>query len=129
MMYCTCQQHVFSSSYHHSKFISRMSDFDDHPFSLPQNWGKHMDFQKNFFASEVKIFEITFCLLSFCRNLMITVRKVVDDFLASYYGSLTTESSHFVWSITLQNLTQFQKSLVFWISIRSSICLWNLRKI
>jgi len=26
-----------------------MSDFDDYPFSLPQNWGKRMDFLKIFF--------------------------------------------------------------------------------
>jgi len=36
------------------------------------------------------------------------VLKSVDDFLASSYASLTTKSSHFVWSITLQNLSQFQ---------------------
>jgi len=32
-----CEQHVCLSSYHHSKFMSRMSDFDDYPFSMPQN--------------------------------------------------------------------------------------------
>ena len=36
------------------------------------------------------------------------VLKLVDDFLASRYASLTTKSSHFVWSITLRNLNQFQ---------------------
>jgi len=46
---------VCSSSYHHSKFMSRMSDFDDCPFSLPQNWGKHMDFLKFFFTTEERI--------------------------------------------------------------------------
>jgi len=45
---------------------------------------------------------------------MITVRmivsKLVDDFLVSFYTSLTTKSSHdFVWSITSHNLNQFQK--------------------
>ena len=32
------------------------------------------------------------------------VLKLVDDFLASCYVSLTTNISHFVWSVTLQNL-------------------------
>jgi len=41
--------------------LSRMSDFDDYPFSLPQNWGKRMDFLKIFFTSEDKIFETTSC--------------------------------------------------------------------
>jgi len=40
--------------------------------------------------------------------------KLVDDFLASCYASLTIKSSHFVWSITSQNLNQFLKKLVFW---------------
>jgi len=38
-----------------------MSDFDDYPFSLPQNWGKCIDFLKIFFKSEVKILETTSC--------------------------------------------------------------------
>ena len=42
------------------------------------------------------------------------VLKLVDDFLAGHYASLTTKSSHFVRSITLQNLNQFQKYLVCW---------------
>ena len=42
------------------------------------------------------------------------VLKVIDDFLASHYASLTTKSSHFWWSISSQNLNQFQKNLVFW---------------
>jgi len=29
------------------------------------------------------------------------VLKLVDNFLASHYASLTTKSSHFVWSMTL----------------------------
>jgi len=35
------------------------------------------------------------------------ILKLVDDFLASRYTSLTTKSSHFVWSITSRNLNQF----------------------
>jgi len=41
------------------------------------------------------------------------VLKLVDDFLASHYASLTTKYSHFVWSITLRNLNQCQINLVF----------------
>jgi len=41
--------------------MSRMSDFDDYPFSLPQNWGERMDFLKIFFTSEDKILQTTFC--------------------------------------------------------------------
>jgi len=36
------------------------------------------------------------------------VLKLFDEFLASRYASLTTKSSHFVWSMTLRNLNQFQ---------------------
>jgi len=61
-----------------------MSDFDDYPFSLPQNWGKRMDFLKFFFTSEDKILETFFS------------QVFVDYFLASHYASLTTKSSHFV---------------------------------
>ena len=42
------------------------------------------------------------------------VLKLVDDFLASHYASLTTESSHYVWSITSWNLNRFKKKIVFW---------------
>jgi len=42
------------------------------------------------------------------------ILKLVDDFLASRYASLTTKSSHFVWFMTLRNLNQFQQNLVFW---------------
>jgi len=36
-----CQiKHVCLSSYHHSKFMSYMSDFDDYPFSLPPGFLK-----------------------------------------------------------------------------------------
>jgi len=38
------------------------------------------------------------------------VLKLVVDFLASCYASLTTKISHFVWSITLRNLNQFKKN-------------------
>jgi len=37
--------------------MSHMSDFDDYPFYLHQNWGKLMDFLKFFFTSEGKILE------------------------------------------------------------------------
>jgi len=40
--------------------------------------------------------------------------KLVDDFLASRYASLTTKSSHLVWSITLRNSNQFKKNFVCW---------------
>jgi len=40
--------------------MSRMSDFIAYLFSLPQNWGTHMDFLKIFFTSE-DIFETTSC--------------------------------------------------------------------
>jgi len=36
------------------------------------------------------------------------VLKLVDNFVASCYASLTTKSSHFIWSITSRNLNQFQ---------------------
>jgi len=36
------------------------------------------------------------------------------DFLTNYYTSQTTKSSHFVSSITSQNLNQFQENLVCW---------------
>jgi len=39
---------------------------------------------------------------------------LVGNFFASHYASLTTKSIYFVWSITLRNFNQFQKSLVFW---------------
>jgi len=42
------------------------------------------------------------------------VLKLADDFLASHFASLTIKSTHFVWSITLQNLNQNQKNLVCW---------------
>ena len=35
-------------SYHHSKFMLLLNDFDDYPFSLPPNWGKRMDFMHLF---------------------------------------------------------------------------------
>ena len=42
------------------------------------------------------------------------VLKLIDDFLASRYASLTTKSSHFLWFITSWYLNQFQKNLVCW---------------
>jgi len=36
------------------------------------------------------------------------VLKLVDDFLASHYASLTTKSNHVVWSITSRSLNQLQ---------------------
>jgi len=41
--------------------MSRMSGFNGYPFSLPQNWGKRMDFLKIFFTSENKILETASC--------------------------------------------------------------------
>jgi len=41
--------------------MSCMSDFDDYPFSLPQNWGKHINLKKFFFISVERILETTFC--------------------------------------------------------------------
>ena len=89
----------------------RMSDFDDYPFYLPQNWGKRMDFLKIFFTSEEKILESTSCQIfttfnDYSENDLDL--KLVDDFLPSRYASLTTKSSHFVWSITSRNLNRFQ---------------------
>jgi len=43
--------------------MSHMSDFNIYPFSLPQNWGKRMDFLKIFFTSEDEILETTSCQL------------------------------------------------------------------
>ena len=77
----------------------RMSDFDYYPFSLPQNWGKCMDFLKILFTSEDKILRqppVKFLqqLNDYSENHF--VLKLVDNFLASCYASLTTKSSHFV---------------------------------
>jgi len=41
--------------------MSRMSDFNDNPYSLPQNWAKRVDFLKMFCTSEDKILETTSC--------------------------------------------------------------------
>jgi len=45
----------------YTKFMSRMSDFDDYQFSLPHDWGKRMDFLKFFITSEDKILETASC--------------------------------------------------------------------
>ena len=39
------------------KNMSRINDFDDYPFPLPQSWSKGMDFLKFFFTSTEKTFE------------------------------------------------------------------------
>jgi len=77
-----------------------MSYFDDYQFSLPQNWGKHMIFWK--FSSQVKIRDLRQPPVKFSQQLNDynendLVLKLVEDFLASRYASLTTKSSHFVW--------------------------------
>ena len=77
-------------------------------------WGKCMDFLKFLFTSEEKILERQ-PLVKFLQHLNDysendLVLKLVDDFLASRYASLTTKSSNFVWSRTLRNLNQFQKN-------------------
>jgi len=38
-----------------------MNDFDDYPFSIPQNWSECRDFLKFFFTGEEKILEKTLC--------------------------------------------------------------------
>jgi len=93
--------------------MSRMSDFDDYPFSLPRNWVSAW-ILKNF-SSLLKKGYLRQPFVKFLQQLNDysendLVLKLVDYFLASLYTSLTTKSSHFVWSITLQNLSQFQKN-------------------
>jgi len=113
--------------------MSCISDFDDYPFSLPQNWWKRIDFWN--FSSQVKMrylrqpyFKFLQQLNDYSKNHL--AWKLVDDFLVSFYASFTTKSSNFVWSITSQNLNQFQKILFVGIfSTKSSVCLLNLRKI
>jgi len=39
--------------------MSCMGDFDDYPFSLSKNWGKHIEFLKYSFPREDKILETT----------------------------------------------------------------------
>ena len=48
------------------------------------------------------------------HHLKCLVLKLVNDFLAICYASLTTKSSHFVWSITSRNLNQLKKFLICW---------------
>ena len=92
--------------------MSRISDFDVYPFSSTQNEGKRMDFLQ--FSSQVKIRHLrqTLQLNNDIENDL--VLKLVDDCLVSCYTSLTTKISHFVWTITLSNLYQFQKDIVCW---------------
>jgi len=112
--------------------MSRMSDFDDSPFSLPQNWGNPMDLLNFFFTSEDKrylrqtLFKFLQQLNDYNENAL--VLKSVDDVLASHYASLTIKSSHFVWSITLQNLNQFQQNFFFFgISIKKVLSAYEIR--
>jgi len=73
-------------------------------------WGEHMDFLQIFFTSEDKMLtQLPVKLLQQLNDYSDNdfISKLVDDFLASCYASLTTKSSHFVWSITLRNLDQF----------------------
>jgi len=72
--------------------------------------------------SSVRVFR--WCIAhanSMCARQVITIQNLchtwvilVGNFFASHYASLTTKSIYFVWSITLRNFNQFQKSLVFW---------------
>jgi len=77
-----------------------------------------MDFLK--FFSQVKIRYLRQPLLKFLQQLndyseFDLVFKLAVDFLVSRYTSLTTKSSHFVWSITAWNLHRFKKcSLLDW---------------
>ena len=50
------------------------------------------------------------------------ILKLVDNILASRYASLTTKSSYFVWSITLQNLNPFC-FLFFFLDQHEKFCL------
>jgi len=77
---------------------------------------KRIDFMKIFFTSEGKILETTSCQVFttaewlqwewFCF-------KVSWWFSCQLLRFIDHKSSHFVWSITLRNLNQFQ-NLVFW---------------
>ena len=68
-------------------FMSRMSDFADYISSLLKKGYLRQPFVKSLQQ-----------LNDYRENDL--VLKLVDDFLASHYASLTTKSSHFVWSIT-----------------------------
>jgi len=71
-----------------------MSDFDDYPFSKPQNWGKRVDLKK--FSSLLKkgylrqpFVKLLQQLNDYSENDL--VLQLVIDFLASRYASLTTK--------------------------------------
>ena len=86
------------------------------------------------FFSQVKIRYLRQPPLKFLQNINEYIEdhfvlRLVDDFLGIPSASLTTKSSHFVWSITSRNLNNSNKIYFFGISMKSSICLWNLRKI
>jgi len=76
-----------------------------------------MHFWKFFFTSENKILNTTFFkflqqINDYSKNDL--VLQLVDDIPASCCTSLTTKSSQITWSITLRNLSQFEKLLVCW---------------
>jgi len=67
-----------------------MSDFDDYPFSLPQNWVSALIFWK--FSSQVKIKYLRQPPVKFLPQLNEYsdndfVLNLVDDFLAGHYAS------------------------------------------
>ena len=91
--------------------MSRMSDFDDYPFSFPKIGVSALILKH--FSSLLKKGYLRQAFVKFLQQLNDysendLILKLVDDFLASYYASLTTKSSHYVWSITLRNLNQLQ---------------------
>jgi len=82
------------------------------PIFFTLNWGSAWIFWK--FSSQVKIKSLRQPPVKFLQQFKWLQWewfsfKVSRWFLASPYASLTTKSSHFVWSITSQNLNQFQK--------------------
>jgi len=90
--------------------MSCMSDFDDYSFCLPQIWGKRKDILKFFFTVTIRYLKqppVMFLQQLNDYSWNDVVSKLVDDFLASRYASMTTKSSHFVWSITSRNLNHF----------------------
>ena len=71
------------------------------------------------FSSQLKIRYLRQSLVEFLQQLNECsknelILKLTDDFLASCYTSLTTKSSHLVWSITSWNLNQLKKKIVCW---------------
>jgi len=138
MMYYICQKHdvhrvITIQNLCHAWAILMAAHF------LHQNWGKRMDFLIFIFPSEDKILEPSsfqvFTTIKWwqwkwfiiCKMIYFFL-KIVDEFLASCYASLLTKCSYFAWSITSQNLN-LKKSLFVGNSMKSSICLLNLKKI